>query len=273
VLALHGFLDHGCSFARSAASCPEATVFAPDARGHGQSGWVGDGGYYHFYDYLDDLQRVLARLPAPLGLVGHSMGGTVALTLAALFPAKFRWLLLLEGMGPPGHAPEDTPEQLTAWLSSVAPARLGSTSERRQRRSRMGSIAEAADRLVRLNPRLRPDHALELAQSFTEPHPEGGVAWRFDPLHRTPSAKPFRLDEVEPLWRRVRVPVVSMWGELGFRPDGLATRHGWLSDVVTGIVPGAGHNLHHERPDVVGALLRELTRGRVPGPQLTGSPL
>ncbi|NJK89813.1 MAG: hypothetical protein HC923_10725 [Myxococcales bacterium] len=42
VLALHGFLDHGESFASVAALlAPDTTIYAPDARGHGASGWVG----------------------------------------------------------------------------------------------------------------------------------------------------------------------------------------------------------------------------------------
>ena len=261
VLALHGFLDHGRAFARAADAASDVTVYAPDARGHGASGWVGSGGYYHFYDYLDDLQRVLARLPPDLGLVGHSMGGTLALALAALNPGRFRWLLLLEGMGPPSHAPDDTPERLRAWLRALVPDRVGDVDVRSRHRTRMDSAEEAADRLVRLNPRLAPDHARELASSFTEPHPLGGVTWRFDPMHRTPSAKPFRLDEVFPLWRRIEIPVTSVWGERGFHPDRLAERHACLTDLEVGVIDGAGHNLHHERPEVVGELITRLAAG------------
>lgn len=261
VLALHGFLDHGRAFARAARAASGVTMYAPDARGHGQSGWVGAGGYYHFYDYLDDLQRVLARLPPELGLVGHSMGGTLALALAALFPGRFRWLLLLEGMGPPSHSPEDTQVRLRSWLRALIPDRVGDVEVRSRHRTRMDSVEDAAHRLCRLNPRLAPAHAAELASSFTEPHSEGGVTWRFDPMHRTPSAKPFRLDEVFPLWRSIEIPVTSIWGEHGFHPDRLVERHACLGDLEVGVVEGAGHNLHHEEPELVGELVTRLAAG------------
>ncbi len=258
VLGLHGFLDHGLSFARVARTWSGGTFFSPDARGHGESDWVGSGGYYHFYDYLDDLRRVLDKLPTSLGLVGHSMGGTLALTLAGLFPDRFRWVLLLEGMGPPTHRPEDTPQRLQAWLQSLTPARLGGIESRRRIRTRLASVEDAADRLVRMNGRLDSGQARELAESFTEVHPEGGLAWRFDPLHRTPSAKPFRLDEVEPVWRRIQAPVTSVWGQHGFRPDQLEARHAMLPSVRVGVVPDAGHNLHHEQPEVVASAIADL---------------
>lgn len=264
VLSLHGFLDHGRSFALAAEHAPGVTWYAPDARGHGWSGWVGDGGYYHFYDYLDDLRRVLDRLPAKIGLVGHSMGGTLALTLAGLFPERFAWVLLLEGMGPPSHDPSDTRLRLSRWLRALEPDRLGPVDVRRAHRTTMASVEEAASRLCRLNGRLRADLGAKLATSFTEPLPDGGVTWRFDPLHRTPSAKPFRLDEVLPLWKSVQAPVVSLWGEHGFHPDALAERHRALPQVDIGLVERAGHNLHHERPELIGDLVDRLAGASEP---------
>ncbi|NJK89812.1 MAG: alpha/beta hydrolase [Myxococcales bacterium] len=63
------------------------------------------GAYYHFYDYLDDLTRVLGSLPDRIGLVGHSMGGTLATMIAALHPDRFSWAVLLEGHGSPCARP------------------------------------------------------------------------------------------------------------------------------------------------------------------------
>jgi len=258
VLALHGFLDHGLSFRRVADHANGVTLFAPDARGHGHSGWVGAGGYYHFYDYLDDLRRVLDVLPPRLGLVGHSMGGTLALALAGLFPERFDWVLLLEGMGPPSHDPQSSPERLRGWLRALVPDRQGAEADRRRARTRMESPDEAGRRLLRLNPRLDADHARALGETFSEPHPDGGWTWRFDPLHRTPSPKPFRLDEVFPLWRRITAPVVSLWGEHGFHPEELDERHRVLGSVDIGLIERAGHNLHHERPELIGEIIRRL---------------
>src|SRR5438309_392129 len=80
-LLLHGWLDHCGSFdllaPLLAASGP---AFALDLRGHGDSAWVGAGGFYHVPEYVGDLDGVLDALGLERArLVGHSLGAAVAL--------------------------------------------------------------------------------------------------------------------------------------------------------------------------------------------------
>jgi pimeloyl-ACP methyl ester carboxylesterase len=227
-------------------------------RGHGDSGWVGAGGYYHFYDYFDDVRRVVDALGCErLLLVGHSMGGSVATGTAALLGARVRALVLLEGMGPAFAELTRTRGRLGRWVAALGqPAVDGDVAYRRRRRRVMSNIEEAAERLRRFNPRLSEARSRALAGSFTEPV-EHGVAWRFDPLHRTPAAKPFVLEEARALWAAVEAPTLSLFGELGFGPPDLADRHAALREVRAGVLPGVGHNIHHERPDVVARVLLE----------------
>src|SRR5216684_2967439 len=81
---LHGWLDHRGSFDLLAPLLPGRTV-AVDQRGHGDSSWAGAGAFYHFVEYLGDLDGLLRELelPGPVRLVGHSMGGAVSLLPAA----------------------------------------------------------------------------------------------------------------------------------------------------------------------------------------------
>jgi pimeloyl-ACP methyl ester carboxylesterase len=263
VLGIHGFLDHGRSFRRAAEHLTDDRLIAIDNRGHGRSDWIGAGGYYHFYDYYADLAAVFDRYSdRTFGLVGHSMGGSIATAVAALFPDRVRWLLLLEGMGPPAHDLHDSVGRLKRWLTSTRLRHDGPPEMRRNQRTVLADVREAAARLRRTNVRLSEDHALELAQSFTEPV-NGGVAWAFDPLHRTPGAKPFQLDEAKAIWRGIRCPVLSLMGEHGFRPPDLSDRHRHLARAVLGEVPDSGHNIHHDRPDVVAEAIRTLDAGRL----------
>src|SRR6185436_9723124 len=64
VLLLHGFLEHAHAWDWVAPRVAEAGfhVFALDWRGHGDSQWVGDGGYYHFADYVADLAAIVRSL-------------------------------------------------------------------------------------------------------------------------------------------------------------------------------------------------------------------
>ena len=249
LLCLHGFLDTGASFAFMAEHLPEFRIVAPDMRGHGHSEWVGAGGYYHFYDYYDDCRVLVSALGwSRFALLGHSMGGSIATGLAALEPEWVEALILFEGMGPPFTDPVDTPARLRRWSDALRKRDKPPADRRRDRRV-MAGTADAAQRLCALNPRITPGRAAQLAEWGTEPA-EGGVAWRHDPLHRTPSAKPFLREEAESLWGAVRAPVLSVQGsESGWMRDQLPERYAVLSSVIAATLAGAGHNIHHDQPE------------------------
>jgi pimeloyl-ACP methyl ester carboxylesterase len=60
-------------------------LYAPDFRGHGQSGRVAGG--YRLQDYADDTIAFLRQqVSEPACIVGHSLGGMVALLVAAQCP-------------------------------------------------------------------------------------------------------------------------------------------------------------------------------------------
>jgi len=52
-----------------------ARMIALDWRGHGDSGWIGPGGYYHFVDYVADLAVLMETVVPALspGATGHSL--------------------------------------------------------------------------------------------------------------------------------------------------------------------------------------------------------
>lgn len=70
---------------------------AIDQRGHGSSVVPVRG--YAVADYVADVVALAQRLPVPLRLVGHSMGGRVALVAAARFPQLFRSVAIVD-IGP-----------------------------------------------------------------------------------------------------------------------------------------------------------------------------
>jgi pimeloyl-ACP methyl ester carboxylesterase len=68
-------------------------LYAPDFRGHGKSGRV--PGRYRLQDYTDDTIAFLRRCVAePAYLFGHSMGGMVALMVAAQAPDVVRAMVV-----------------------------------------------------------------------------------------------------------------------------------------------------------------------------------
>lgn len=85
---------------------------APDLRGFGSSDAPVAG--YGLNDYADDVARLIeaANIKSYV-LVGHSMGGKIALALAARRPANLRSLVLLAASPP---TPEPIPEEERARL-------------------------------------------------------------------------------------------------------------------------------------------------------------
>lgn len=74
-------------------------VYAPDLRGHGKSGRV--PGCYRLRDYAADIASFLEHvIQQPAVLFGHSLGGHVAILVAAWYPHLVRGLII-------GDAPFD----------------------------------------------------------------------------------------------------------------------------------------------------------------------
>jgi len=67
-------------------------VYALDFRGNGRSGWVPDT--YRLQEFVEDNAQFLSQLKAPPVLAGHSLGGVVALVLAARNADKVKGLIL-----------------------------------------------------------------------------------------------------------------------------------------------------------------------------------
>jgi pimeloyl-ACP methyl ester carboxylesterase len=75
---------------------PGWRAVAIDLRGHGESGWPATPAYA-MPDFERDLAAVIAAtVPGPFALVGHSMGGRVALWYAARRPAGVTALGMLD---------------------------------------------------------------------------------------------------------------------------------------------------------------------------------
>ena len=264
LVLLHGFLDLAWSFdafARLvAARAPRRRIIAFDFRGHGETDWVGAGGYYHFPDYvldLDELVRALGHDAAPFHLFGHSMGGTVATLFAGARPALVRSLVLAEGLGPPTHTADRLYERTVGFLDGVK--RVRETAARPPKKP-MRSAADALARMRLSNPELGEERGLFLAEKGTKPLDDGTRAWRFDPLHKTTSPSIYRLDHMQPFFAKLTMPVLYVGGTRGYRlPDEAARLALMPVTAEVAELEGAGHMLHwtHEQAlaDVIAVFL------------------
>jgi pimeloyl-ACP methyl ester carboxylesterase len=249
---VHGFLDLAYGW-HEVAPLLGAHVLAPDLRGHGDSDWIGPGGYYHYLDYVADLDDVIARLARKrVVVVGHSMGGGVAAYWAGTRVERPAAVALLEGLGPPDQSEVELGGRTAQWIDAWRTARA--------KVKPMSSLADAAARLRKHDPLLSEALSLRLAEAGTR-EIAGGLAWKHDPLHLTMGPYPFRRDHAARYWRRIACPVLVVDGAKSFMnlPDTeRAARRAHLANHRHVMLDGAGHMMQRHQPEALAALLRTL---------------
>lgn len=256
VVLLHGFLDLAWSFEHVALKlAPRYHVIAPDFRGHGDTEWVGAGGYYYFPDYTADLARVLPALTRKrVFLVGHSMGGIVATQYAGTFPERVQKLALLEGTGPPGGNIADAPARMLKHIETVDEVRAKGIRP-------LDSLDAATDRLRQIYQRLDPAWAARLAEKATRPAPDGPPGsriWKHDPLHRTRSPLVFLSPMLETFISRIACPVLlvnAAESKFTFLHD--PERQALYRNALVRTLPDAGHMMQLDQPERLAEMLLE----------------
>lgn len=258
VVLVHGFLDLGWGWVPVArAGLDEGLhLVAPDMRGHGHSDRIGEGGYYHFMDYLADLDSLISQVGRKrVSLVGHSMGGSIVTYYAGTFPERVERLAVLEGLGPPDQG-DAVPSRVASWISAW----------RRQRGSAPRSyvdLATAARRLQKLDPLLGDDLALELAEHGTRDDGDGGRCFLHDPLHLTQGPYPFRVEVAKSFWQRVACPTLFVTGtESVFRhaEDEMKQRQACFKEGRHAYLDGAAHMMMRHQPAALAQLLGDFLR-------------
>jgi pimeloyl-ACP methyl ester carboxylesterase len=252
IILIHGFLDMAHSWQafveRLEPLLPQRPwIVAPDCRGHGDSGWVGAGGYYHFPDYVFDLDCVIRALGVSrCALVGHSMGGTISWLYSGAFPERVTRLVLIEGIGPPGMDFSEAPLRMNSWIGEV--------QQRGRNHFRQYTSVEAGARQLRqTNPRLSEAAALELARRGMRQHDSGKWVWKFDPLHRTSAPQPFYTAQALEFFRRIQCPVLIVEGAQSQqrRRADKQQRHDAIARREYAVIEDAGHMVHQDNPQAL----------------------
>ena len=256
VVLLHGFLEHAHVWELVAPQLAAAGlhVYALDWRGHGDSEWVGAGGYYHFADYVADLDDIVRQLGGRAALVAHSMGGNAAVLYAGTAPERVTRLVSVEGVGPADCEVDEAPGRYAHWLVDL---------QRVASRTRATfTMAAALARLRERYPRMSAAALALLAEHGTRM--EGDArAWKFDPLHQTRAPQPFYVAQARTFWQRVSCPVLYVEGDeslLRLPDDELAARLAALR-ATRAVIRGSAHHPHLEQPDALARVLVDfLTR-------------
>jgi pimeloyl-ACP methyl ester carboxylesterase len=253
----HGWMDVAASFQFVVdALATERHVLALDWRGFGLSDAPGADCYW-FPDYLGDLDALLDALHPgqPVDLLGHSMGGNVAMIYAGVRPERVRRLVNLEGFGMPESRPHQAPKRYAQWLDELKqPARLRSYD----------SLEAVAERLRKTNPLLSAARAAWLAPHWSRQADDGRWHLLADPAHKRTNPVLYQKAEVLECWKRIAAPalwvegdrtdVTKWWGERYPRAD-FEARLALVPQLERHVLSPAGHMLHHDQPEALAARL------------------
>ena len=255
LLLIHGTRDHARSWdAVAGVLARDYCVYAPDLRGHGDSGWA-VGGNYSIIDYTLDIHALGEHLGRePYTVVGHSLGGGIALQYAGTFPDKVSRLISVEGMAGLGwitNRPRPAHIRMREWIAQMR--RL----EDREPRT-YPDIESATKRMLEANTHLTEDLARHLTEHGVRPADDGGVTWKFDNFTHAGSPYEFNTGDARDLWNQIRCPIFIIYGA-----DGWGKREDFkldlspFHDVRAEEVDDAGHWVHHDQFETFIDLVRD----------------
>lgn len=268
LVMVHGWMDVGASFQfvvdALASLGSQRRVVAPDWRGFGRTP-AGGADCFWFPDYLADLDAMLDNFSpdAPVDLVGHSMGGNIAMMYAGVRPQRVRRLINLEGFGLPASRPAQAPGRLAQWLDEIKALHAGDKALRHY-----ASADDVARRLMKTNPRLPADKALWLASHWAAPDAQGQWHILGDAGHKVVNPQIYRVEEVLAVHQRITAPVLAVeashnqmaqWWQGRFTLDEYHERLKAVPNLQIEVVDDAGHMLHHDQPLRVARLIRDFT--------------
>ena len=199
MLCIHGGAAHAHWFDFVAPDfAADHHVVSLDQRGHGDSAWA-EPPNYAYERFAADLNELVEKLALDnFVLIGHSMGGTIALMYAAAYPGRVNRLVVV-----------DTTLQMTAERVATL----------REVGARQGSASATREEFVtrfRLRPAgttAAPGILRHLAQHSGRQHADGNWRHKFD---RNVYAMRETVDGL-PCWNRIGIPALLVKGELSER--------------------------------------------------------
>jgi pimeloyl-ACP methyl ester carboxylesterase len=269
LVLVHGWMDVAASW-QFMVDCftQERWIVAPDWRGYGLTDTPPNSDQYWLPDYLADLDFLVDHFSAgaPVDLVGHSMGGNLAMLYAGVRPARIRRLVNLEGFGMAAADATEAPGRLAKWMDELKGFHRGETGLKPY-----ASAAEVAARLMKTNRRLPQDKADWLARQWAQEGEDG--LWRIlsDPAHKISNAQVYRLEETLAIYRAITAPTLCIeasddslgqWWKGRYTLDEFRERVRNVADSRHATVEDAGHMLHHDQPLQLAKLIEDFTHLR-----------
>ena len=261
LIMLHGFQDVSASWQFTVdALRRDWQVIAPDWRGYGLTEWSKAGCYWGM-DLLADLDAILDEFEPemPARLVAHSMGANMAALYSGAKRGRIRSLVNIEGFGGPPSFAEDAPRRIAKWMQQVV---------RGEQQRAYDSYEDFAERMMAENPRLTVERAMFLVRHWGQQEPDGSVVRRADPAHKYVAPMSLGFEESRACWSQITAPVLWVEGAESSAAESAARDAERYESRLSAFqnlagverVQGAGHNIHHDQPEALAALIEGFVR-------------
>jgi pimeloyl-ACP methyl ester carboxylesterase len=257
VVLIHGMLNSSSHWQAVALNLArDYTVLAPDLIGHGDS--AAPRGDYSLGAHAASIRDLTAAIGIERAtIIGHSLGGGVAMQFFYQFPQRVERLVLISSGGL-GHDVSPLLRTaalpgMSALLSAIRPGLLTALWESgrrlREREVRAGIYLQAIARA------LRPLENAEARAAFLHT------------LRSVIDVHGQRVSATDRLYLLESMPTMIVWGA---RDNTIPIHHGRLAHEaiprsVFRTIPGAAHFPHLEEPDALSEVLLEFIRDTAPG--------
>ncbi|HZZ87725.1 MAG TPA: alpha/beta hydrolase [Caulobacteraceae bacterium] len=223
-------------------------VIAPDLRGHGDSAWATSGDYSMSAFVYDLAQLIHQQHLAPCRIVAHSLGGSISLRYAGVFPENVIKLVSIEGLGPSPtqmaeRAARSPVERMRDWVAETR--KLAARIPRRY-----ATLEDAFHRMQAENRHLTEAQARYLTLHGAMQNEDGTYSWKFDNYVRAFSPADFTQAEMQELWANISCPILLVNGKESWASNPATDgRIGYFKDARVVEFENAGHWVHHDQLD------------------------
>ena len=250
MLLIHGGRDHCRNWDWVAEHfAKDYHIIAPDLRGHGDSQWEASGNYTQISYVYDIAQLIQQKNMHDVTVIGHSLGGAIALMYTALFPERVKKLVAIEGMGPsPSSAAKQAEisinDRVRSWVDDMR--KLSGRLPRRY-----DTLDDAFKRMRDENPHLSEEQARHLTLHGANQNEDGTYSWKFDNYVRVFSMSGLPNEEVKKMYGEISCPTLLMRGEESWASDPVADGRTQCFNcpIEYQSFANAGHWVHHDQLD------------------------
>ena len=258
VVLIHGMINSSRHWERVALQLAgEYTVIAPDLIGHGDS--ATPRGDYSLGAHAASIRDLLAAIGVRRAtIVGHSLGGGVAMQFFYQFPQRTERLVLISSGGL-GH-------EVSPLLRSAALPGASALLSVAARPRVIDALAKTGER-YRAQGRGKGAYLLAIARALRPLERPGAREAFLQTLRAVIDGRGQRVSARDRLYLLERMPTLVVWGE---RDHTIPLAHGRAaSEAIPGgrfeTLPRAAHFPHLEDPDGLAAVLRDFLDTTEPG--------